>query len=109
MTSDASHAKEDGVSKRKQTPTPLKVDILPHEVRIHWGDGKVTSFTHLALRRRCPCAICKTASSGPLGPPPVAENVRALDYSAVGRYALQFHWSDGHDSGIYPLTDLHRS
>jgi len=87
------------------TPSP-EVDILPDEIHVRWSDGSVSKFTHLELRMMCPCALCKTGASEALGPPPVDAHVKALDFAPVGRYALQFYWSDGHNTGIYPLTDL---
>jgi DUF971 family protein len=82
------------------------VDILPNEIHIRWQDGHLSVFTHLFLRQSCPCALCRKASESPLGPPPVVQNVKALNYAPVGRYALQFFWSDGHSSGIYSFTEL---
>lgn len=34
------------------------------------------------------------------------KDVEALDWMQVGRYALQFLWSDAHSTGIYPFTLL---
>jgi DUF971 family protein len=36
-----------------------------------------------------------------LKPDDVPMFIMAQDIQPVGRYALQFSWSDGHDSGIY--------
>ena len=36
----------------------------------------------------------------------VPEDVRPVRIQSVGRYALSFAWSDGHDSGIYPFDLL---
>ena len=36
----------------------------------------------------------------------VRTDVEALDWIQVGRYALQFLWSDAHTTGIYPFTVL---
>ncbi len=41
--------------------------------------------------------------SGPILRP---GEVRATDVKPVGRYALNFVWSDGHDSGIYTYSLL---
>ena len=38
----------------------------------------------------------------------VPPDVEALDYMTVGRYALQFLWSDAHQTGIYPYDLLRR-
>ncbi len=70
------------------------------------------------LRRRCPCAACRTEapeldpapSSGGLSLtvlPPGAE--RAAEFTAVqlvGNYALRIDWADGHDTGIYDFQYL---
>ncbi|MBI2170751.1 MAG: DUF971 domain-containing protein [Chloroflexi bacterium] len=34
--------------------------------------------------------------------------MEALDFATVGRYALQFLWSDFHTTGIYPYVTLRR-
>ena len=41
-----------------------------------------------------------------VGPENIPEDVEALDWMTVGRYALQFLWSDAHDTGIYPYAML---
>jgi DUF971 family protein len=38
----------------------------------------------------------------------VPEDIIAADHLVVGKYALQFLWTDGHDSGIYPYQMLLR-
>ena len=41
-----------------------------------------------------------------LDPASVPLDLRAEDYLMVGRYAVQFLWSDAHYTGIYPFTTL---
>jgi DUF971 family protein len=36
----------------------------------------------------------------------VSENIEIRDISVVGRYALNFRWSDGHETGIYSFRYL---
>ena len=38
----------------------------------------------------------------------VPEDIIAVDYLEVGRYALQFLWTDGHSTGIYPVSNACR-
>lgn len=38
----------------------------------------------------------------------VPEDIIAVDHIVVGNYALQFLWSDGHSTGIYPYRMLLR-
>lgn len=60
------------------------------------------------LRGSCRCAGCVNELTGRrvIGVPQVDPDVQALDWMQVGRYALQFLWSDAHDTGIYPFTAL---
>jgi DUF971 family protein len=36
----------------------------------------------------------------------ISENIEIRDISIVGRYALNFRWSDGHETGIYSFRYL---
>ena len=38
----------------------------------------------------------------------VPDDIIAVDHIVVGNYALQFLWSDGHSTGIYPYRMLLR-
>ena len=93
-------------------PVPKKVILTPSRVSIEWSDGHVSLFSNKGLREACPCAVCK--GEGPaIGyskvislTPAAPEDVAAVRYSMVGRYAIAFVWSDGHSSGIYPYDYL---
>jgi len=41
-----------------------------------------------------------------LKPESISENIEIKDLSVVGRYALNFRWSDGHETGIYSFRYL---
>ena len=41
-----------------------------------------------------------------MDPATVPANIQAEDYLMVGKYAVQFLWSDGHYTGIYPFDML---
>ncbi|MCZ6677869.1 MAG: DUF971 domain-containing protein [Candidatus Poribacteria bacterium] len=87
---------------------------------IVWKDEHESEYTYPHLRRLCPCAECSmTRHSGRdvhslFGPEGVGEvsliavpdDIRALDIELVGRYAIQFTWSDGHSTGIYSFETL---
>jgi DUF971 family protein len=77
-------------------------------LRITWADAKVCRFDAPALRRACPCAQCVNEWTGQrmLKPEAVSETVQIQDISIVGRYALNFRWSDGHETGIYSFGYL---
>lgn len=85
-----------------------QVEIRPDAIHIEWADSHVSDYPHRYLRGTCPCAACVNEMTGKrmVGIQQVPEDVRALDWMPVGRYGLQFLWSDGHDTGIYPLAAL---
>jgi DUF971 family protein len=41
-----------------------------------------------------------------LRPESISEELIISDLSLVGRYAINFRWSDGHDTGIYSFRYL---
>ena len=87
---------------------PKNVQILPEGVAIQWEDGHSSLYFHRELRLQCRCAGCigEWPNQGQLNPDTVPEDVYAVEYQTVGRYALQFLWSDVHYTGIYPYRVL---
>jgi len=77
-------------------------------LRIEWADGHVSEYLPRALRIACPCAACIEEMTGRplLDSSQVAPDIwpRAVRY--MGRYALRFDFSDGHDTGIYTFELL---
>lgn len=84
------------------------VELSAEGVTIHWTDGHTCFYTGKYLRINCACAECveEWTNRKLLDPATVDANIMALDYLKIGRYALQFLWSDGHYTGIYPFTML---
>lgn len=93
-------------------PRHTPAEIAPTEdatrLRIRWEDGEVSEYEPRFLRMRCPCAGCVDELTGVRtlteADVPAAVYPEAIHY--VGRYALQFVWSDGHSTGIYPFELL---
>ena len=79
-----------------------------NEVRILWKDGHESIYTGYALRVGCRCALCVDEISGNkrLREESISKDVRPLSIDPVGRYAIRFHWSDGHSTGIYTFEHL---
>ncbi len=77
-------------------------------LRITWADGRVCDYQAAALRRACPCAQCVNEWTGErtLKPEAISNEVEINDVSIVGRYALNFRWGDGHETGIYSFQYL---
>jgi len=94
----------------KRIPVPTRIDLEESGTRIvlAWADGRVSRWTAFELRAACPCASCVDEMSGrrTLEPKDVDPGVAATAYGRVGRYAVQFQWSDGHATGIYSYERL---
>ncbi|MGH9969422.1 MAG: DUF971 domain-containing protein [Pyrinomonadaceae bacterium] len=77
-------------------------------LRITWRDDHVSRYSAAGLRRACPCAQCVNEWTGQrvLKPEAISEELTIKDLSIVGRYALNFRWSDGHETGIYSFRYL---
>jgi DUF971 family protein len=77
-------------------------------LRITWADERVCHYLAAPLRRACPCAQCVNEWTGQrtLQPEAIADAVAIADVSVVGRYALNFRWTDGHETGIYSFHYL---
>lgn len=104
--------------------TPQKVRVLLTEgkgLEIDWADGHRSAWSFAWLREACPCATCveqrkiegrkpgqpkpKPAELLPMFTPPT----KPTGAHPVGRYALEFSWSDGHRAGIYSWDYLRRN
>ncbi len=126
LVSSEQAAREDAL--RAELPRtavePVKVRVLKTEgtgVEIDWRDGHRSRWSFPWLRHACPCATCqdeREKSGRALGESPAAPTVLLPMYKAaprpdtvqqVGRYAISFHWNDGHTSGIYSWDFLRRN
>ena len=86
---------------------PEEVRYDDTNLRIKWKDGKECSYNILMLRKQCPCVTCR----GGYGPDVTrtTENITSISISAwkkVGRYGIQFTWSDNHHDGMYTYDAL---
>ena len=88
--------------------TVTMVELSENTVDVEWSDGHRSSYDARSLRINCGCAECVEEWSNRkiLDPATVAADIRAEDYLMVGRYAVQFLWSDAHYTGIYPFEML---
>ena len=94
-------------------PTQI-IEESDSEISIKWSDDSETRYTAVQLRRSCPCAGCVDEWTGKktLKDNAVPEDLTFKHTSIVGRYALNFHFSDGHETGIFSfnfLRDLKRT
>jgi DUF971 family protein len=84
------------------------VEESDSEVSIKWSDDSESKYNAVQLRRACPCAGCINEWTGEktLNDSSIPEDLSFRHISIVGRYALNFHFSDGHDSGIFSFKFL---
>ena len=77
-------------------------------LEIRWKDGHNSIFQPRYLRLNCPCAGCVDEMTGQrmLVPSMVPEDVYPREIQYVGRYALNFVWSDNHDTGLYSFETM---
>lgn len=94
---------------------PLRIiEESDSAISIEWSDGSSSTFEAFGLRAACPCAGCVNEWTGEkmLDPRSIPADISFGHISIVGRYALNFHFSDGHDTGIFSfkyLRDIGRS
>jgi DUF971 family protein len=112
-------------------PLPIDSRKRPASVKIHvssgagvdivWSDGHASHYDFVYLREHCPCALCDderkkkaavaSATAGkPAGLgaelPMFKPKPRAQAAAAVGNYAIQISFTDGHSTGIYSFEYL---
>ena len=93
------------------TPADLKVKLAEQKLFVDWKDGRRSEFSLNELRRICPCATCRTQRDQQ-GANPLRilkadpTGVRVVSAKLVGTYAIQFDWSDGHNTGIFDFRFL---
>ncbi|MES2202631.1 MAG: DUF971 domain-containing protein [candidate division FCPU426 bacterium] len=73
-------------------------------VEIRWDKGRVQRLSAPFLRSRCACANCKEVKFQLV--PEMFPGLTVEHCDLVGRYAFQFHFSDGHKYGAYPYATL---
>ena len=101
----------------RKKPATVKVHVTTGEgVEITWSDGHTSRYDFPYLRDQCPCSLCnderskKDEASAKHGSgavlPIFKPRVRAKAAAAVGNYAIQIEFSDGHATGIYSFEHL---
>lgn len=109
----------------RRKPTEIKVQVSTGAgLDVVWSDGHASHYDFPYLRERCPCAMCNDertkkaafdANAAPVASrAPVPSSVlpmfkpkaKARAAHAVGNYALQIDFTDGHSTGIYSYDYL---
>lgn len=90
--------------RKIKTPGNKKLYIL-------WDDGEESHIPLNSLRRLCPCATCITeraSESASYIPLLFDAQTQIQSLSAVGNYAIQINWKDGHNTGLYEFPYLRK-
>jgi DUF971 family protein len=95
-------------------PAKVRVDVTGGTgVGIDWKDGHRSAWSFPWLRLACPCATCheeREKTGRALGAavvkpatllPMYEAPPRPVEVTPVGKYAIRFKWSDGHEAGLY--------
>jgi DUF971 family protein len=117
----------------RRKPASVKVHVSSGAgVDITWSDGHASHYDFAYLRQECPCAMCnderqkkaqgqekdaqlKKESTAPGAAPPLQSSPLLLMFKpkltaksahAVGNYALQIDFNDGHATGIFSFDYL---
>jgi DUF971 family protein len=113
-TEHTQHTPLQGVPGPEVTPASVKVDVSGGSgMTIEWKDGHKSHYSFSWLREACPCALCddartkdkrepgQAAKPDPMALPMFKPTVKPTETAGVGKYAIRFTWSDGHQHGIY--------
>ncbi len=110
LPSEAGHAVAVAQPEPMEEAYPTEVRRLPEEsrLRLTWSDGHIAEYDYDYLRGYCPCAGCQGHGTGEIEYRPPKAPVQPSAIEPVGNYAISFHWSDGHATGIYRFDFLRR-
>lgn len=90
-------------------PFPTQVEPQSDtELLLKWSDGRAFTVAYAELRYLCPCASCVDEHTGKrvIQRDQVDPAVKPRNVRLVGKYALQFDWSDRHETGMYGFDRL---
>jgi DUF971 family protein len=95
------------------TLSPTNIQAIGSDLAISWNDGTESFLELESLRRACPCAACGGEPDvlGNVVRPNVIYNSSSFElarFNIVGGYAVQPHWGDGHETGLYSYRYLRR-
>lgn len=90
-------------------PKGVTLNKNENYLEIAWSDERVCRYPLAHLREACPCVECRGGHQY-MGMEFAPENLlkltpkrsyRVTELNAVGNYAIQPVWDDGHSTGLY--------
>jgi DUF971 family protein len=91
--------------------TPTHIEAIGHEVAIRWSDGSESFYSMELLRAASPSAE-NTGERDLMGrkyggtDQKSFPGVTVTRWRVIGNYAVQFDFSDGHDTGLFGFDML---
>lgn len=103
----------------KSRRVPVRIDLQKSKrtMLLDWGAEGVWYLPLSIVRKLCPCALCTDHRGEPDDLEAELHMLEGMEATAtdipgtvraVGRYAIQIQWADGHDTGIYTFDYLRR-
>lgn len=90
-----------GLSKNTPIPTAIKLHQKSNILEISFNDGKTFRLSCEFLRVYSPSAEVRGHSPGQEILQTGKQDVSITHIEPIGRYAIQLHFSDGHNTGLY--------
>ncbi|MFW5824252.1 MAG: DUF971 domain-containing protein [Marinobacter sp.] len=92
-------------STATEPPSQIRLRRKQKMVEITWPDGLQGRLSCLMLRKACACSGCTSARrQGAISL--IDADIGIDNLNAHGVSAMQFHFSDGHNRGLYPWAYL---
>lgn len=89
-------------------PLQIRAHQSEQVLELGWTVDQSVRVPYRLIRAQCPCAACRDEWTGAriLDPDSIRADLKLEGMEAVGNYAVQFRWNDGHGSGIYTWDHL---
>ncbi|MFL1482534.1 DUF971 domain-containing protein [Marinobacter sp. LN3S78] len=92
-------------STATEPPSQIRLRRKQKMVEITWPDGLESHLSCLTLRKSCACSSCSNArQKGAISL--IDADIGIDNLNVHGVSAMQFHFSDGHNRGLYPWAYL---
>lgn len=88
-----------------EPPSQIRLRRKQKIVEVTWPDGLESRLSCLTLRKSCACSSCSHArQKGAISL--IDADIGIDNLNVHGVSAMQFHFSDGHNRGLYPWSYL---
>lgn len=96
-----------GKKTLEKTESPT-IDFNAKMITLTWSNGDTATVSNSALRRACSCALCvdEMTRAPLLDPKTIPMDIHAEKIGTIGNYAITVDWSDGHNTGFFPYTEI---